>query len=352
MRIGFYSPYFPTMGGGERYLLALAAYYSKKHDVSLVMDPTLTKRVYKTFGFGISEIKVIPAQSFLSLNALQRYKFLGRFGVFFYTTDGSVFFSASKKNYLVIQSPLHIPSENIVNSLKMHNWYPVCYSNFMKEIIMTKLGRDALVVPPAVDNGFFAKKKTEKRNIILTVGRFFPYPHNKNQEVLAQVFNSFTRKALSGWRLVIAGGLTESGGKSEVEKLKKLSENSAIELKVNIGIKELLTLYQNAKIYWHAAGYGQDTLNYPERAEHFGITTLEAMAAGVVPIVYPAGGQTELVQEGKNGYHWENVHELIEKTVLLIQDEKLRTDVSLNAINRARLYSTAKLQPVYENLLD
>src|SRR3989338_11346870 len=178
MRIGFYSPYFPMLGGGERYLLTLAKHYSKKHNVSLVMDPTLTKSINETFGFNVSKIKVIPPKRFLSLNSWQRYNFLGSFEVFFYTTDASVFFSASKKNYLVIQSPLHIPSENIVNSLKMHNWYPVCYSNFMKEIIMTKLGRDALVVPPAVDNGFFAKKKTEKRNIILTVGRFFPYPHN------------------------------------------------------------------------------------------------------------------------------------------------------------------------------
>ena len=351
MRIGIYSPYFPMMGGGERFLLTLATYYSKKHDVSLIMDPNLTKRIHETFGIKVSGIKMIPAQSFLSLNAWQRYKFLVRFDVFFYTTDGSVFFSASKKNYLVIQSPTHIPSGKIINTLKMHNWHPVCYSNFMKEIIMTRLGQKAHVVPPAVDDVFFAKKKAEKQNIILTVGRFFPYPHSKNQEVLAQVFKSFARNALSGWRLVIAGGLTESGSINVVEKLKELCRNTSIELKINIGFKELLTLYKHAKIYWHAAGFGQDTLNYPERAEHFGITTLEAMAAGAVPIVYPAGGQAELVKEADNGYHWKNVHELIEKTVLLAQDEKLRKEVSLKAISSARLFSTANLQMVYENLL-
>lgn len=352
MRIGFYSPYFPMMGGGERYLLTLAKLYSDKHDVSLVMDPTLTKRINETFGFNVSKIKVIPPKRFLSLNTWQRYIFLGSFEVFFYTTDGSVFLSASKKNYLVIQSPAHIPSGKIVNAMKMHNWHPVCYSNFMKDIIMTRLGRKAHVVPPAVDDGFFAKKKAEKRNIILTVGRFFPYPHNKNQEVLAQVFNSYSRKALPGWRLVIAGGLTESGSINVVEKLKELCRNTSIELKINIGFKELLTLYKHTKIYWHAAGFGQDTLNHPERAEHFGITTLEAMAAGAVPIVYPAGGQTELVKEAENGYHWKSVLELIEKTVLLTQDEKLRTEVSLKAINSARLFSVANLQTVYENLLD
>ena len=261
MHIGFYSPYFPMMGGGERFLLTLATYYSKKHDVSLVMDTTLSKRIYETFGFKVSEIKVIPPKRFLSFNIWQRYKFLALFDVFFYTTDGSMFFSSSKKNYLVIQSPAHIPSGKIINALKMHNWHPVCYSNFMKEIITTKLGQKAHVVPPAVDDVFFAKKKAEKQNIILTVGRFFPYPHSKNQEVLAQVFNSYTRKALKGWRLVIAGGLTESGNISVVEKLKELCRNTSIELKINIGFKELLTFYKHAKIYWHAASFGQDTHN-------------------------------------------------------------------------------------------
>ena len=70
-----------------------------------------------------------------------------------------------------------------------------------------------------------------------------------------------------------------------------------------------------------------------------------------MPIVYPAGGQIELVNEADNGYHWKNVHELIEKSVLLAQDDILRKEVSLKAIKSARLFSAANLQTVYENLL-
>jgi len=36
--------------------------------------------------------------------------------------------------------------------------------------------------------------------------------------------------------------------------------------------------------------------------EHFGITTVEAMAAGCVPLVYDSGGQAEIVSSGYNGY--------------------------------------------------
>ena len=48
-------------------------------------------------------------------------------------------------------------------------------------------------------------------------------------------------------------------------------------------------------------GHGE---TQPERFEHFGITTVEAMAYGCVPIVPALGGQLEIVGDGRNGRLW------------------------------------------------
>ncbi len=48
---------------------------------------------------------------------------------------------------------------------------------------------------------------------------------------------------------------------------------------------ELADLYARASIFWHAAGLGEDAEDDPNRMEHFGISIVEAMSAGAVPVV-------------------------------------------------------------------
>jgi glycosyltransferase involved in cell wall biosynthesis len=57
-------------------------------------------------------------------------------------------------------------------------------------------------------------------------------------------------------------------------------------------------------------GYGEDPERHPERFEHFGMTTAEAMAAGCVPMVIAAGGQVEIVRDGGDGFWWSSPAEL------------------------------------------
>jgi hypothetical protein len=55
---------------------------------------------------------------------------------------------------------------------------------------------------------------------------------------------------------------------------------------------------------WHATGYGFDAEQYPAKQEHFGMTTVEAMSAGAVPVVLNTGGQREIVTHGDDGFLW------------------------------------------------
>src|SRR3972149_574156 len=43
MKIGFFSPYLDTFGGGERYILTLASHLSKNHSVDIFWDNSTIK---------------------------------------------------------------------------------------------------------------------------------------------------------------------------------------------------------------------------------------------------------------------------------------------------------------------
>ena len=110
------------------------------------------------------------------------------------------------------------------------------------------------------------------------------------------------------------------------------------EVVANLGRDRLKKLFEQAKIFWHAAGYGESE-ERPEMFEHFGIVTAEAMAAGCVPVVINKGGQSEIVRHGVSGFLWDTLDELKEYTSLLARDERLRTEMSEQARRRAQLFS-------------
>jgi len=99
---------------------------------------------------------------------------------------------------------------------------------------------------------------------------------------------------------------------------------------------ELKKIFGKAKIYWHALGFGEED---PTKLEHFGITTVEAMAAGAVPVVIKKGGQLEIIKEGKSGYFWESVDGMRQKTLQLVEDSDLWSKISKRAIERSEVYS-------------
>ena len=76
--------------------------------------------------------------------------------------------------------------------------------------------------------------------------------------------------------------------------------------------------------------------------EHFGITTVEAMAGGCVPVVIGKGGQTEVVEHSKSGFLWNNLDELRNLTLRLINEEDLWKDLSNKARMRAKVFSKEK----------
>ena len=98
--------------------------------------------------------------------------------------------------------------------------------------------------------------------------------------------------------------------------------------------------YQASVSYTHLYGVLEGL--EPQKMEHFGITTIEAMSNGAVPVVINKGGQKETVVEGVTGFKWDTEDECIEKTRKLIEDDNLRKEMAEKSAVRANEYSIEK----------
>lgn len=349
MKIGFYSPYLNILGGGERYLLQMASYLSLTHQVDVYGDSVLKEKAQKYLGLNLENVNFQP-DIFKSQNLISKLLKTKNYDRFFYVTDGSLFISLAKKNYLIVQVPQeNMYSGDLKTKLKLSFWQTqLVYSDYVKQYIDKWWGITSTVFPPSINTTEF--NVGPKSNLILSVGRFFPLPHSKKQEVLVEIFKSMCKKGLKDWKLVLAGGVDDKA-KGYFATVKAKAKGLPIEFCPNVSRAKLLSLYAKAKIYWHAAGFGEDLSKFPERAEHFGITTLEAMASGCVPLVFPAGGQKEIIQDEINGLYWTTKNDLIKKTLQVINNTQLGEKTSLRAKARAKEYDNKNFEARLNKLI-
>lgn len=168
------------------------------------------------------------------------------------------------------------------------------------------------------------------------MGRFFGYLKDKKHELMIDVFSKLMKtKKIDGWSLHLAGAAGE-GDKPYLEELKVMARGLDVIFHPNVPFNELTKLYGEALIYWHSAGFGESD---PTKMEHFGISTVEAMAAGAVPIVVNLGGQREIVENGKSGFLWDSTDELIELTIRIIEDQTLAGKLAKNAVKRSKIFT-------------
>lgn len=209
--------------------------------------------------------------------------------------------------------------------------------------------RESTILFPPVDTRSFASSvDTIKEKAILSVGRFFPEHHNKKQYELARTFIKMREEYpedMKGYRLYLAGGMADRPEHIEyVERIKELAEGHPIEVMVNIPFRELAELFRKASIFWHGAGLGEDEKLHPEKFEHFGITTVEAMSAGCIPIVINKGGQKEIIKDGVDGFFFEDLDGLSKITLDIINGKKDCGPIRKNAVQSCQRFSNGRFE--------
>src|SRR5690606_5507035 len=122
-----------------------------------------------------------------------------------------------------------------------------------------------------------------------------------------------------GWHLHLVGGCSPAD-RPYLDAVRAAAEGLPVTLHVDASGAERDRLYREASIHWHAAGLGEDEQAHPDRLEHFGITTVEAMSAGAVPVAFAAAGPLEAFTDGVEGHHFRTLAGLVDATDRLVTD--------------------------------
>ncbi len=349
MKIALYSPYLDTYGGGEKYMMTIAEVLSEEHDVNVLLDAHLvslgsdkiSRTLSERFNLKMDKVKFIRAPIGKNSIFFQRLIFLKKYDLLFYLTDGSIFYPSAKKNILHIQSPIKgQPSQSLWGGFKLKGWGLIIYnSNFTRENSQKNWPISSKVIYPPIDTDQI--KPLQKKKYILSVGRFFGFLKDKKHESLIKAFKDlYKNKQLAQWSLYLVGSASD-GDLPYIQQLQKMAKGLPIKFYPNLDYKNLITLYGESSIYWHAAGYGEKD---PNKMEHFGISTVEAMAGGCIPIVINRGGQPEIIENKENGYLWDQIDQLKQYTIDIIKDGEKRKKISKKAIERSKIFSKNKFK--------
>ena len=159
-------------------------------------------------------------------------------------------------------------------------------SEFSRKAIFKTFGVDSTVLHPPVDVNIFRKAclaSNIRDDSILVISRFHPSKKIENAIHLAKLL----RQSEVGTCMNIVGNMTPEGI-GYFNYLSDLVSHYGLEdfvrFEINVTFDRLLDLIRRSKVYVH-----------PLPGEPFGISTVEGMSAGMIPVVPDIGGHTEFV---------------------------------------------------------
>jgi glycosyltransferase involved in cell wall biosynthesis len=244
---------------------------------------------------------------------------------------------------------LNIPSDRGAAALRTYSTL-LAISRFTQTWIQTYWSRSSELLYPPVDVAAF--QPGDKQPIILTVGRIFAGGHNKKHLPMISAFKQLIDGGLRGWEFHIAGSVGQDAvDRDYFQRVQAAAQGYPVVVHQDAEQAELRALYAAARIYWHASGYGENEQRDPIKFEHFGITTVEAMAAGAVPIVIGKAGQREIVEHGVSGLLWQTLVELMAQTRRVSADEALWRRLSAGAQERSQAFSQAAFEDRVQTLM-
>lgn len=382
MKVGIYNANLHTMGGGEKHIGVVAEFLSKNHQVEFICSEDVDKQVLsKKLNLDLSNVSIRPigavhddekyAQAseeydlFINCTFLSTLKSRCKQSVMLvwfpriwnkkfptwvklgtYTILHNTIFRFTQDSKIHLLNKFYQSQLNFIKDREYISTYDLFIANskYTQKWIKKELGVDSEILYPPIDVDEFITGK--KENIILSVGRFFIHSHNKKQLEMIRIFKEMYDKneKLHEYEYHLCGSVHHDKASAEyLQKCEDEAKGYPIFIHENIGFDDLKMIYSKAKIFWHASGFGEDPKKFPDRFEHFGMTTVESMAAGAVPVVIAQGGQVEIVEDGVNGFLWNTKDELINKTIKLIDNDPLAKELSKTAILSSKRYSKANM---------
>jgi glycosyltransferase involved in cell wall biosynthesis len=390
MHVGVYNEPSGTMGGSEYLVSVIADALAARHDVEIVHhNPRLTlEQLRAQSGLALNRVTLrrvsreeapdprVP-KGFRKLRHrydVQRawHATLSRpYDVFINSTHGVPPFCHARRGVLLTLFPLYSrrrmwpwvepgPPTTERRALTLYfDWmWRRRFGSYQDRFSISRYTRhwtkawwnvDTDVLYPPVDTRF---EESSKADLILSVGRFSTYSHSKRQIETMRAFCEMKATLPGDWSYYSVGGLIANpDDQAYFDEVSRIAATCGARAIPNVARRALRDLFARAKVFWHAAGFGAAANAGPFEAEHFGISTVEAMAAGAVPVVYDQGGQSEIVEHGSSGFLWSTLDELRTFTERLAGDETLRNTMATAARARAAMFSRERFVAAVDRIV-
>lgn len=189
----------------------------------------------------------------------------------------------------------------------MKNTLLLTNSEYTRKAISNAFNIDAKILYPPVDVETFqeiALKSNQRDDMVLVISRIAPDKQIENAIEVARIM----RGRGIGKIMTIAGNLHYYDHQYYQQMKNMIADydlSDYVSLQTNISFSRLIQLMQLAKVYFH-----------PRIDEHFGISIVEAMASGLVPVVSNIGGHTEFVPPK---YHFHTLGHAADLTALAFE---------------------------------
>jgi GT2 family glycosyltransferase/glycosyltransferase involved in cell wall biosynthesis len=345
-----YSPYQLVPGGGERMLFELASVLSTVAGTANVVfaspdrySSIRIRQIEATFGFDNVIGTALPWE-IVEPDSCRFAAVIGNSVVPPVPAFG-------KRSVYHIQFPFWVPDRLVEEHGGLLAGYDEiwAYSDFVRRNINGLIRHYGLEAPPirlipphAMWSGAVGGLPWPERRTILTVGRFFTGGHNKRQDVVIDTFRRMQELGVEDFELALAGTIHPSPeGRNRFHELQRLASGLNCTFYPNVGRADLAALYGRSAVLIHAAGFGVDADEFPERLEHFGITPIEAASFGCIPVVYGQGGPREVVHNLGADTTFETVDECARLVQHLLGDPDGSTRLSTELLTSCKAYSAS-----------
>jgi glycosyltransferase involved in cell wall biosynthesis len=185
-------------------------------------------------------------------------------------------------------------------------------SEFTADATRKYLGVSPIVIYPPVrvqDVGPSIKRLRET-NTIMTISQFAPHKRLEEIPLLAKKVRA---------HYVITGAMyNDSTYRRLTELIKQYAVKDRVVILPNLPFAAKTRLLRKAKVYFHAMPY-----------EHFGISIVEAMAAGCIPVVHDSGGPKEYVPEE---WRYTDLEDAAQKVELALRNWRPKIAEDMQAI--------------------
>ncbi|MCC3491976.1 MAG: glycosyltransferase [Microcoleus sp. PH2017_16_JOR_D_A] len=357
MSIAIYDHGLHFIGGGQKYVATIASLLQNEFDITFIANkPVAVSDLESWYGLNLSEckIKIIPLQfyekrgmqcidsSIIAEDMENPFDEIAR-----ESKNYDIFVNANQLEKVKPLSPISVFFCHFPNTFRNRHFavddytFIIANSQFTVKWLEKRWNlQPTFMLYPPVE---MATAKVSKEKIILAVGQF-EAGGTKKQIELIQAFRSLLADypdELQGWRLILAGSsVPKNPYLKTVQNLLK-QDSRAIELKVNGSLDEVKSLYAKSSIFWHGCGLGEVN---PQRFEHFGMATVEAMQNCCAPIAFCGGGQPEIVEHGRSGFLFNTVEELCRYSHQLIVNPDLLAELQAGAQQRSQNFRLAPFE--------